>query len=95
MAWAYLRRFEPGRLRYAIRLDVTSSPLPMPKPKLNRTREHRIADEIVVDAYNETERATGWYCYLEEKLELRLIPSRLLEALLWGHHDRASKDMVQ
>jgi len=29
----------------------------MPKPKANRVREHRIADEIVVDAYNETERA--------------------------------------
>ena len=25
--------------------------------------------EIVVDAYNEEERATGWYCYLEEKLD--------------------------
>ena len=24
--------------------------------------------EIVVDAYNEQERAMGWYCYLEEKL---------------------------
>lgn len=24
--------------------------------------------EIVVDAYNEEERAMGWYCYLEEQL---------------------------
>ena len=41
----------------------------MPKPKLNRAREKRITDEIVVDACNGTERAMGWYCYLEDKLE--------------------------
>ena len=23
--------------------------------------------EVVVDAYNESERAMGWYCYLEER----------------------------
>ena len=39
-----------------------------PLPKENRVREHRITMEIVVDAYNEQERAMGWYCYLEEKL---------------------------
>lgn len=32
------------------------------------TREHRIDNEVVVDAYNEDERAMGWYCYLEDKL---------------------------
>ncbi len=31
-------------------------------------RERRIAMEIVVDAYNEQERALGWYYYLEDKL---------------------------
>jgi hypothetical protein len=31
-------------------------------------RERRIADEIVVDAYNEEEQALGWYYYLEERL---------------------------
>ena len=40
----------------------------MPKPKPNRAREKRIIHEIVVDAYDESERAMGWYCYLEEKL---------------------------
>jgi hypothetical protein len=40
----------------------------MPRPKLNRAREKRITDEIVVDAYNEEECAMSWYCYLEEKL---------------------------
>jgi hypothetical protein len=38
------------------------------RPKPNRLREHRIEQEIVVDAYNEEERALGWYCYLNEKL---------------------------
>jgi hypothetical protein len=32
-------------------------------------REDRILFEIVVDAYNETERAMGWYYYLQDKLE--------------------------
>ena len=32
-------------------------------------REDRILFEIVVDAYNDTERAMGWYCYLQDRLE--------------------------
>lgn len=43
----------------------------MPKrkrPALNRAREHRIAEEIVVDAYTPDERAIGWHCHLEDKL---------------------------
>ena len=40
----------------------------MPKPRIDRKREHRIAMEIVVDAYNEEERAMSWYYYLEEQL---------------------------
>ena len=40
----------------------------MPKSKINRAREHRIAMEVVVDAYGSTERAMGWYYYLDEKL---------------------------
>jgi hypothetical protein len=31
-------------------------------------REHRIYDEIIVDAYDEEERAMGWYYYLDGKL---------------------------
>lgn len=41
----------------------------MRKPKLNRAREERITDEIIVDAYGPEEQAMGWYYYLEEKLE--------------------------
>jgi hypothetical protein len=32
-------------------------------------REERIIMEIVVDCYNEQERYTGWYCYLESKIK--------------------------
>ncbi len=31
-------------------------------------RERRIYDEIIVDAYDEVERAMGWYYYLESAL---------------------------
>jgi hypothetical protein len=41
----------------------------MAKPKSNRTRERRIEQEIVVDAYTPEERAMSWNYYLEEKLQ--------------------------
>ena len=41
----------------------------MARVKENKTRERRIEMEVVVDAYNESERAMGWYCYLEERLK--------------------------
>jgi len=34
----------------------------------HQIREDRILFDIVVDAYNETERAMGWYYYLQDKL---------------------------
>ena len=40
----------------------------MSKPKADKAREDRIALEIVVDAYDEHERAVGWYYYLEDNL---------------------------
>jgi Calcium binding len=38
------------------------------RPKREDEREERIANEIIVDCYNEHEAWTGWYCYLENKL---------------------------
>jgi hypothetical protein len=40
----------------------------MAKAKQNTQREHRIQQEIVVDAHNAEEQAMGWYYYLEEHL---------------------------
>ncbi len=40
----------------------------MPTIKTDPKRERRIEQEIIVDAYNESERAMGWYCYMQEHL---------------------------
>lgn len=40
----------------------------MARIEKDETREHRIEMEIIVDAYDEEERAMGWYYYLDEKL---------------------------
>lgn len=51
-------------------------------------REERIIDEIVVDAYDEIERALGWYYYLQDKLycsfKAECIEIRLSSPLLLG-----------
>jgi hypothetical protein len=39
------------------------------RPKRDEQREDRITMEIVVDAYDEHERAMGWYYYLESQLQ--------------------------
>jgi len=36
--------------------------------KKDKEREWRIEIEAVVDAHDSAERATGWYCYLEDKM---------------------------
>ncbi len=40
----------------------------MSEIEIDQSREHRITMEIVVDAYNEEERAMGWYYYLESQI---------------------------
>ena len=37
--------------------------------KLDPEREERITMEIVVDCYDDYERAAGWYCYLQDELQ--------------------------
>ena len=63
------------------------------KPKKTETerdeaREHRITMEIIVDAYDESERAMGWYNYLEDKLSFpfltRCIKERAISPLRVG-----------
>ena len=41
----------------------------MTKPRTDAKREKRIEQEIVVDAYDEWERAMGWFYYLEQILQ--------------------------
>lgn len=42
----------------------------MAKLKIDKSREERIDDEIIVDCYGEAERAMGWYYFLEDRLEI-------------------------
>ena len=39
------------------------------KSRRDEVREERIIMEIVVDAYDEHERALGWYCYLQDRMQ--------------------------
>jgi hypothetical protein len=40
----------------------------MGRPREQSDREQRIHHEVIVDAYDSTERAMSWYYYLEGKL---------------------------
>ncbi|MFB3894464.1 MAG: calcium-binding protein [Phycisphaerae bacterium] len=54
----------------------------------DQVREARIENDIVVDAYDASERAMGWYYYLEEKLQFpftaRCIKARPISPLRVG-----------
>lgn len=41
----------------------------MSEVELDDVREERIDLEVVVDAYDESERSMGWYYYLEDRLD--------------------------
>jgi calcium binding protein len=60
----------------------------MASAKRSPIRERRIANEIVVDAYTESERAMGWYYYLENRLHFpfraRCISERSISPLERG-----------
>jgi hypothetical protein len=61
---------------------------PEGKPKRDEAREERISMEIVVDAYDESERAMGWYYYLEDRLHFpfltRCVEERAISPLRVG-----------
>ncbi|MGB9274568.1 MAG: calcium-binding protein, partial [Terrimicrobiaceae bacterium] len=58
------------------------------RPRRDHDREERITMEIIVDAYNESEVWTGWYCYLENTLafpfEAECVKSRKMSPLKPG-----------
>ena len=58
----------PGRSKRSGLLVVRSGRASTPEK--DEVREERITMEIVVDAYDEDERALGWYYYLQEKLSV-------------------------
>ena len=60
----------------------------MPASKPDPTREARINDEIIVDAYSGSEQAMGWYCYLADHLRFpfkaRCVTQRAISPLEKG-----------
>jgi hypothetical protein len=60
----------------------------MGRGEKDEDREERIRMEIVVDAYERHERVSGWYVYLEERLdtpfEARCIEERDVSPLTDG-----------
>ena len=60
----------------------------MAKREPDEAREHRIAMEVVVDAYGPEEQAMGWYSYLDDTLtfpfKARCIQERSLSPLRTG-----------
>lgn len=44
---------------------MAKKPNPTAYPKVNKAREHRIDMEIIVDCYDEDEKAMGWFYHLE------------------------------
>jgi hypothetical protein len=58
---------------YSVRLRPTACRLhggnEMKKPGKDPIREHRIHNEVIVDAYGAEERAMGWYYYLENQIQ--------------------------
>jgi hypothetical protein len=58
----------PSRKLGSNALDAEEEPT-VARIREQPAREHRILFEIVVDAYGESERALGWYYYLEEKMD--------------------------
>lgn len=59
-----------------------------PRPKKDAAREDRIIMQIVVDAYDASERAVGWHSYLESTLQFpfsaRCIKKRQISPLQVG-----------
>ena len=79
----------------------------MSKPKKDPSREERIRNEAVVDAYGPEEQAMGWYYYLENKLrfpfQAKCIASKVVSPLRKGEivevrrmapEDSCSNDML-
>ena len=46
-----------------------------PEVKTDKVREKRISKEILVDAYDSSERAMGWYYYLDQQLQFPFLAS--------------------
>jgi hypothetical protein len=71
----------------------------MSRIKEDKAIEDRISTEVIVDAYNEEERALEWYYYLEDKLgfpfEARCIAIRATSPLVLGEKVEVKKMAIE
>ena len=85
MAKTSHKRVAPARLQRQGRGRFRGS---RSRPKVDPDREERITMAVVVDAYDASERATGWFGYLESELEFpftaRCTERRVISPLLVG-----------
>jgi hypothetical protein len=51
----------------------------MGRPREQSDREHRIVEQVIVDAYDSVERAMSWYYYLEGKLRMPFAASCIVK----------------
>jgi endonuclease I len=58
----------------------------MSKVERDENREERIDMEVVVDAYDEEERAMGWYYYLAENINFPFKPTFRTSTVTIGNH---------
>lgn len=66
----------------------------MSKTQFDRTREHRIALEIVADANDAGERAMGWYNYLEDQLRFPFGATCVVRRAISPLHPRDEVDVI-
>jgi calcium binding protein len=58
-----VRNNERGKWRLAMKITA------LKEVKTDKAREERISMEIMVDAYDASERALSWYYYLDQQLQ--------------------------
>ena len=96
-----------GPVPGATRPDGEETLTEMGKRKRDLTREDRIQNEVIVDAYGPEEQALGWYYYLEDKIrfpfQAKCIVAKAVSPLLKGEpvkvrrmapEDACSADML-
>ncbi len=69
--FAWIAGYTPNGVPFGITWEErenTESKNILKRPSENEERNERIDNEIIVDCYNEEERAMGWYCYAESNM---------------------------
>jgi hypothetical protein len=63
--------------------------------KRDPEREERITMEIIVDCYDETERAMGWYYYLQDKLQFPFTAECVTQRVISPLHRNETVEVIE